>query len=59
MRKRTVKRTAMMLLCAGCVFQIGGCIATAGQFLWNSIIPFSFLEWVTDNNAIFDLFEDN
>ena len=58
MRKRNVKKTAMMLLCAGCMFQFGSCIATAGKFLFNSFIPFSFLEWTLDNNNVFDLFQD-
>ena len=58
MRKRNVKRAAMVLLCAGTVFQFGGCFATVGRFFFQSIIPFSFLEWVTDNDAIFDLFQD-
>jgi hypothetical protein len=58
MGKRSVKKTAMLLLCAGCVFQLGGCIATVSKYFVNSIVPFSFLEWTTDNNNVFDLFQD-
>jgi len=58
MRKRTVKATAMTILASGCLFQLG-CLNVGG--LWNSVwrtAPVYFaLEWVTDNDGLYDLFE--
>jgi len=58
MGKRSVKRTAMALLCAGCVFQLGGCFGGIFNAMVRTAIPYVALEFVTDNDGIFDLFAD-
>ena len=58
MRKRTIKRTALVLLCAGTALQRGGGYARIARWSSQPYIPYSFLEWVTDNDAVFDLFQD-
>jgi len=58
MRKNMTKSTAIAML-AGTLLQ-GGCInwdSWWGQLLYTGFIV-SGIEWVTDNDAIFDLFED-
>ena len=55
MRKRTLKGAAMIAL-AGMVFQFGNCINW--QTVLQTIGYTAVFEWVTDNNAVFDLFPD-
>jgi hypothetical protein len=58
MRKRTVKATAMTILASGCMFQLG-CLNLGGIFgqMLASIPVYAALEFVTDNDGVFDLFE--
>ncbi len=58
MRKNTLK-VAMVGLLAGTVFQFG-CLNIGG--LWKSFITaapiYALMEFVLDNDGVFDLFED-
>ncbi len=59
MRKRTMKATAMAILTSGFLFQFG-CLPLGGlisAFASNAPIWIG-MEWVADNDAVFDLFED-
>lgn len=59
MRKRTVKATAMTILASGCLFQLG-CLNLGGLFSQGlAAIPvYAALEFLTDSDGVFDLFED-
>ena len=59
MRKRTVKMTAMAVLASGCMFGIG-CLNLGGIFgtTLRAVPAYAALSFLTDNNAIFDLFPD-
>ncbi len=58
MRKRTVKATAMTILASGCMFQLG-CLNLGGIFgqMIAGVPVYAALEWMTDNDGVFDLFE--
>lgn len=54
-----VKRAALAALVGGAVFG-GGCLSLdgwAGRTLWTAAV-FTGMEYVTDNDAVFDLFPD-
>lgn len=59
MRKRTVKAAAMTVLASGCLFQFG-CLNLGGLFnaMLAGVPVYAALEFVADNDAVFDLFED-
>jgi hypothetical protein len=57
MRKRRVKASALVLLATGSLFQLG-CLT---DWFWNVAINFPgtmLYEWLLDNDAVYDLFED-
>ena len=59
MRKRTVKATAMAILASGCLFQLG-CLNVGGLWnaVWRGAPVYVALEYLTDNNAVYDLFDN-
>ena len=57
MRKRTVKMAAMAVLASGCMFQFV-CLGDWFNMAWRNLPGNIATEWLTDNDAIFDLFED-
>lgn len=59
MGKKTVKAAAIALT-AGMMLQFGGCLGGIlnPQQLLRSAVVTSIVEFATDNDAIFDLFED-
>lgn len=58
MRKKTLKGAALAAM-AGCLLQFGGCLGGGpfGRMLWDGAMHVGW-EFVTDNDAVFDLFED-
>lgn len=57
---RKMKRATMAALCGAMLFG-GGCLGLSGtwwgQAFWDAAL-FTGLEFVTDNDSVFDLFED-
>ncbi len=54
-----VKRAALAVLVGGAIFG-GGCLTLdgwAGRTLWTAAV-FTGMEYATDSDALFDLFED-
>ena len=59
MRKKTLKGAALAAT-AGCMLQFGGCLSLDswyGKILWDGVM-YAGYEYVLDNDAVFDLFED-
>ncbi len=55
------KKLAFLTMVAGCMFG-GGCLFGGGNIPWSTVLWGSALDvglqFVTDNDAVFDLFED-
>lgn len=60
MGKKTVVKSAALALLIGSAFQFGGCLG--GKFwrttFWDTV-GHTTLEYILDNDAVFDLFEDD
>ena len=56
---RKMKRATLAALCGAMLFQFGGCLNNSwwGRLVWDSAV-YTGLEFVLDNDGIFDLFED-
>lgn len=57
MRKKSFK-VAALLACAGTVFQLGGCLGGIVQASIQGLPGTILSEFLLDNDALFDLFED-
>lgn len=57
MKKNTVKATALAMLTGGAVLG-GGCLFGNWQARLLDAAWYVGTEWLTDNDAVFDLFED-
>lgn len=59
---RKMKRATLAALCGAMLFQFGGCLSFGGNTWWGRLFwdaaIFTGLEFATDNDGIFDLFED-
>jgi hypothetical protein len=56
MGKKTMKAAAMAAI-LGTVLQFGGCFGRIWQDLLTTGVSYAILEYVTDNDGVFDLFE--
>lgn len=56
MRKKTLKAVTIAA-CAGMLFQFGGCLNLGNILTWGAV--YAGFEFVTDNDAVFDLFGDS
>ena len=61
MSKNKMKVAALMVLC-GSVFQFGGCWGGGGNGwfgrLWTATVAGVASDFLTDNDGVFDLFQD-
>jgi len=57
MGKKTMKAAATIAL-LGTVLQFGGCIGRWFNMVWANLPGTVIMEFLTDNDAVFDLFED-
>jgi len=57
MGKKTVKAAAAIAL-LGTVLQFGGCVGQIWNAFWQGLPGYLLTEFVTDNDAVFDLFAD-
>ena len=59
--RRTILRNAALATLAGCLLQFGGCLSWADSW-WGRVVVDTALyagqEYLFDNDAVFDLFED-
>jgi len=58
MRKRSIKMTAVALLCAGCMFS-GGCLGGIWNTMWRSAVPYVAWSFLLDNSNVYNLFPEN
>jgi hypothetical protein len=58
MGKKTMKAAAVVAL-LGTVLQFGGCINSIVGKIFGQALGYVGLEFLTDNNGVFDLFTDN
>ena len=56
MGKKTMKAAAMAAI-LGTVLQFGGCFGNIWKNLLTSAVSYGILEFVVDNDGVFDLFE--
>ncbi len=57
MGKKTMKVAAMAVI-LGTVLQFGGCVGRIFQNVLSTSVTYGILEFVTDNDGVFDLFAD-
>jgi len=57
MTKKMVKGTLLAAV-LGTAFQFGGCLGGFFGRALEDVVPFVALEFVTDNDGVFDLFAD-
>ena len=61
MTKRMLKGTMLVAAC-GTMFHSAGCLGGSWGWLWNiasAAIPYVGYEFILDNDAVFDLFQDD
>ena len=59
MRRKTLRSAALLAL-SGCLLQFGGCLGGGwwGRLIWDAAL-YAGWEYLTDNDAMFDLWEDS
>ena len=61
MTKRMLKG-AMVVAACGTMFHSAGCLGSVGKWIWEGVagaLPYVAYEFVLDNDAVFDLFQDD
>ena len=56
--RKSMMKGLVAAVALGTVFQLGGCLNTLLTSIWTNLPVTLLLEFVTDNNAVFDVFVD-